>query len=208
MIYAIHKRTKEHRVVGQKWPDGLQPAQWGYVEADSEGWIECPDGLDECPVPRHARIEYRMASGEEVETTAPQYKRWDHNIGISSDIIAYRPILDTGESEPPAWDGEGLPPVGCECEYLYSEGATWRNGVCVGHHNAKAVIVDLEDEGAECCPPFRLRHIRSEEDIAVEEMERAYRTDPSSPSVTHGMRHLYRAIRDSKIPGVTLEVDP
>ncbi len=58
---------------------------------------------------------------------------------------------------------DGLPGVGVICEYIFTEGNQWRKGVCVAYYEEQAVIVDLEDQGAECCIIQRLRPIKRRE---------------------------------------------
>lgn len=166
MIYLVHKHTKEHR----RYDDALD---WPYkdcmvVEADADGWIEWEGG--ECPLPDDAWVQVKMRDLD-VTTGTPGRSGWIWGCyGECDDIIAYRPILDT-KPEPPAWDGEGLPPVGCECEV--HEDAMWHHATIVAHHDGCAIAAIHRDDmsyeyGAYC--GGAIRPIRSEEDRAVEEM--------------------------------------
>lgn len=100
--------------------------------ATTDGWIEWAGG--ECPVDGAAFVDYKMRSGQ-VGTDDAHILRWNHK-GFSGDIIAYRlhqpqdatsranderleaDLNDCIGQAPgaPQWDGQGLPPVGCECE--------------------------------------------------------------------------------------------
>ena len=70
MIYAVNKRTKEHRVLPLMHIDGI-----GYyagecpddyiVKADADGWIEWLGG--ECPLPDNHPYEAKCKTGRAVE---------------------------------------------------------------------------------------------------------------------------------------------
>lgn len=201
MIYAVNKRTKEHRIVPRL--DVYSNHDWRYAVADADGWIEWRGG--ECPLPDGAKCEYRMRDGDEdtAMVFALRWTRW----GDDSEIIAYRPILDTKpggvsrtpimdsyrdaqDPEPPAWDGEGLPPVGCECEFEYCEVGAWVNAKVIGY-DGPACVVALDGFGYFGSDrPGDFRPLRSAEDRAVEEMQRI---TADAGSVEGGFRALYRA---------------
>src|SRR5690554_4658177 len=125
MIYAINKRTKEHRVIPLDDRIGSWMPEWETVGADADGWIEWNGG--ECPLPDGVPHEVQ------IRDSRPQTWRWD-NGDSDGDIIAYRPILDAdapAEPEAAEWDGEGLPTVGCECEVF--EDQDWRYATIVAH---------------------------------------------------------------------------
>lgn len=79
--------------------------------------------------------------GGRMSTNIADCWRWNHS-GTDSDIIAYRlhrpqeaeqakpdDEVDLneciGQDAALLWNGEGLPPVGCECEYSLNGGKTW-----------------------------------------------------------------------------------
>src|SRR5690554_494188 len=109
MIYAINKRTKEHRVYRIGCDVSMDPG-WRLVEADADGWISW-DGRSVSPVPTDSEFEVWLRSGV---NGSGLLGKWVHGrTDMHFDIIAYRPILDADEpAEPEAveWDGEGLPP--------------------------------------------------------------------------------------------------
>ncbi len=89
MIYAINKRTKEHRVV----PDGVKKhgADWRIVESDSYGWI--PWNSEKLPLPDGSRMDIRTRNGNtylNFEQPAGGFTTSGHPL----DINAYRPIAD------------------------------------------------------------------------------------------------------------------
>ncbi|PAT52815.1 hypothetical protein [Pseudomonas aeruginosa] len=69
-----------------------------------------------------------------------------------------------------AWDGQGLPPVGTNCEYRSSDG--WLQCEVVAHRNNAAVVLGHHYE-ADFVPRQDLRPIRTPEQIAAEEREKA-----------------------------------
>lgn len=120
------------------------------------------------------------------------------------------------ESQKPAWNGEGVPPVGCECEYLDNNGKwypvtikyasnqlvvisgiTKILGVEQGTEIAKDIIIDK--------PQFRpLRtEAESKRDAAVEAMQRA--ADEGNNWIYSEYEIIYEAIAAGKIPGVKLD---
>ncbi|MCO2927972.1 hypothetical protein FA260_33335 [Pseudomonas aeruginosa] len=69
-----------------------------------------------------------------------------------------------------AWDGQGLPPVGTNCEYRSND--RWLQCEVVAHRNNAAVVLNHHYE-ADFVPPQDLRPIRTPEQIAAEEREKA-----------------------------------
>src|SRR5690554_5277839 len=161
MIYAINKRTKEHRVVPLDDRIGSWMPEWETVGADADGWIPWEGG--ECPLPDDARIKVMTRNG--VEHRLPIHagnQRWGHG-GGQYDITAYRPILDEpSEPEAPEWA------IGERC--------IWQLGdVCMGEHVILAKDGDtywIRDDhgGYDMADREELRPIHSEEDKAVEGM--------------------------------------
>lgn len=190
MIYAINRKTKEHR----KYNVG---DQLGYDETlmpcDSDGWIKHDGG--ECPLPSDSRSEIKNRNGKCGEGIIG---KWVHgNAQKSFDIIAYRPIL--AETQPRQWRGpeDGLPPVGTVC--LDSDG----NRVeVIAHHFEHVVCYMIDYAGYQYveADPGELRPIRSAEEVAVEAFI-------DIGCNTRNANLAYQAIRDGKIPGVKLEND-
>lgn len=112
------------------------------------------------------------------------------------------------ESQKPAWNGEGLPPVGVECEWLAS-----------GDHDWLPVTVLAYDGDGACLKPSDgsqpffvgnvcgFRPIRTEaerkRDAAVEAMQRE--ADEGDNWIYSEYEIIYDAIAAGKIPGVKLE---
>lgn len=119
-------------------------------------------------------------------------------------------------SKKPAWNGEGMPPVGCECEYrdnngewypvtikyasdqlVVISGITKILGVEQGTEITKDIIIDK--------PQFRPLHTEAERkrDAAVEAMQRE--ADDGGNWIYSEYEIIYDAIAAGKIPGVKLD---
>lgn len=185
------------------------------LAAKNDGWIEWGGG--ECPVPRGTLVDVKYRCGDvNYHTKAGEPDsagsidtafavRWS-KLGAEYDITAYRlhkPQETTesddevdlneciGQDVAPEWSGEGLPSVGCECEFVSgalpaaSDDNKPHDGEIVkvvshekyektGNDVVVAVWVN-EDNGmrASVFSPHCLRPIRSEEDKKRDDMANA-----------------------------------
>lgn len=75
------------------------------------------------------------------------------------------------------WTGTGLPPVGIDCEYMKRGGAEWFYCTVIAHHDGGAVVAVHEDDLSYSYwnDSGHFRPIRTPEQIAAEELEKAYR---------------------------------
>lgn len=110
-----------------------------------------------------------------------------------------------GQGVTSEWDGEGLPPVGCECEV--KRAIDWVK--CKILFISEAHVVLMADE--ECCwntCACQFRPLRTEaemaRDIAVDAMQDYF---PRGGWDYDDICSLYDAISAGKIPGVKLEVE-
>lgn len=111
-------------------------------------------------------------------------------------------------SQKPAWSGEGLPPVGCECECQFLD--AWH--VCKVLFVGAEVIVGVIDgsEGAFGVSHTKFRPLQSEADrkrnAAVEAIDYWLpECIPDTPNEYYHAKKIYDAIAAGKIPGVKLE---
>lgn len=81
----------------------------------------------------------------------------------------------------PAWNGEGLPPVGTHIEW-FSPIYGWLGGRVVGHDGSVTVVV--HNDGYTGCHPHEVRPIRTPEQIAAEEREKAVQKMLAAAGVT------------------------
>ncbi|MNH80851.1 hypothetical protein D3C73_332070 [compost metagenome] len=142
--------------------------------------------------------------------------------GSGVDVIAERrPIIE------PSWDGVGLPPVGCECEFTLGpyepdefydlcgklpELGTLVNVVShkvTGDGHNVAVIYWDEDGGgrAACLVGSCLKPISSEADMKRDAALLAMNiaVNEGDSGIEGGLEAIYDAIAAGKIPGVKLE---
>lgn len=108
------------------------------LAAKNDGWIEWGGGV--IPISTNTLVDVKFNNGDvRLGKIAGEYS-WEH-VWEDSNIIAYR-LHQPQEAEQPEtseedlnecigqapvteWNGEGLPPVGCECEYSLNGGKTW-----------------------------------------------------------------------------------
>lgn len=122
-------------------------------------------------------------------------------------------------SQKPAWNGEGVPPVGCECEYLDSNGKWYP--VTIKYASAQLVVISGitkilgVEQGTEIAkdividkPQFRPLRTEADKkrDAAAEAIDR-YMPEfiPDTQNEYYHAKKIYDAIAAGKIPGVKLE---
>lgn len=167
------------------------------------------------------------------DTNAPRYDglSWKHHTGnslmyfwcgegatpLSSDhkesIVTYWQYkASLAASQKPAWNGEGVPPVGCECECYVDEGII--HCVVVGYDfDGKAVVmrnVPARKYFSIQANSGRIKPLRTEaerkRDAAAEAID-WYMPEfiPDTPNDYYHAKKIYDAIAAGKIPGVKLE---
>lgn len=124
------------------------------------------------------------------------------------DKIQYESAL--AASQNPAWNGKGLPPVGCECEYI-SNGTSWGKVKVIGFDGEKIVIrpsgeiyYAITPSDNDVFTPLRTEAERKRDafiDAVLDDM----RTIPCDLSLRDEVAVIYDAIAAGKIPGVKLE---
>lgn len=111
-------------------------------------------------------------------------------------------------SQKPAWNGEGLPPVGCECEYI-SNGTSWGKVKVIGLDGEKIVIrpsgeiyYAITPSNKDVFIPFRTEE-EKKRDIVVVAIKELFKhsNDPRVDDATL----IFNAIAAGKIPGVKLD---
>lgn len=118
-------------------------------------------------------------------------------------IAERRPITE------PEWDGVGLPPAGCECEFI-SDKSWWRvNVIC--YDGDKVVFKPSGDEYYAAAPvdKCKFRQLRTDADKKREEICTAIYGALTKAEREHNRSDeadaVYDAIASGKIPGVKLE---
>lgn len=115
-------------------------------------------------------------------------------------------------SQKPAWNGEGMPPVGMHCEIVDPDGVLMygqgESGEVISHVENTAVI--RMSYGLGCFEARFLRPLRSEadkkRDAAVEAIDYWLpKYIPDTPNEFYHAKKIYDAIAAGKIPGVKLD---
>ncbi|EFQ9579857.1 hypothetical protein H0J91_004545 [Salmonella enterica] len=114
------------------------------------------------------------------------------------------------ESQKPAWDGEGVPPAGCECEFI-SNGTSWGKVKVIGFDGEKIVIrpsgeiyYAITPSNKDVFIPFRTEAERKHEAVlesicaVLEMVAQDYKREDEA-------KLIYEAIAAGKIPGVKLD---
>lgn len=177
------------------------------------GW---PDGAE------YARVSGFGGEKILVEFLFPErYNKFSYSIGIiASHLIdagagvdfhmirrdSYESALAASQKQ--TWNGEGLPPVGCECEYI-SNGTSWGKVKVIGFDGEKIVIrpsgeiyYAITPSDNDVFTPFRTE-AEKKRDIVVEAIKELFKhgNDPRVDDATL----IFNAIAAGKIPGVKLD---
>lgn len=197
------------------------------LTAKNDGWIEWGGG--ECPVPGDTEVLVKCKSEGAWDCRCKQRAdevSWAHD-DSALDVIAYRLHQPQQEERPEeseedlnecigqavsaAWNGEGLPPVGCECERSWA-GDKFLPCKIVFTSN-QLVVVKIKGSGIEDAyyiGDVTFRPLRSEadkkRDAAIESID-WYMPEfiPDTPNELYHAKKIYDAIAAGKIPGVKLE---
>lgn len=196
-------------------------AQYESALAASDGWIEWHGG--ECPVDSDAIVEvkYRIPKPYQYNNyndRAGDFD-WEH-IGSNADIIAYRlhkPDAKSranddrmeqdlneciGQGVAAEWDGDGLPPVGCECEVSVDGGNTWCSYKALNEKNGMRLVEignfteDFQSNN------WTLRPLRTEAEKLREKLAASLHIAAgASPIELNGIGALYFKLADAIISG-------
>lgn len=225
----LNELAIDHRKLG-KSGEKITRAQYEAALAASKavvghnGWIQWAGG--ECPVDSDAIVEvkYRKPNQYQFNNDRAGDFNWAHD-GFDGDIIAYRlqhPGFKSranderleqdlneciGQDVVTEWDGDGLPPAGCECEARYrNANAEWAFfrcvvvdcGVAFGWSGKEAVTLGIDS--------YEFRPLRTEAEMAREAACRAIsHILDEDRDFQFDAKKIYDAIAAGKIPGVKLE---
>lgn len=152
-------------------------------------WSKAPEGAThynvECEYPwlKETPASYFKGDGW-IEYGGTSYKRATEHLG-------------NAVKRHQGWDGSGVPPVGTECEYLFTNGEEWRKCDVVAHYFASVVAVDVLDGTATSLPAGLFRPIKTPEQIAAEDRENViadmYGAVMGSDGIKGGLIALYDA---------------
>lgn len=167
-------------------------------------WSKAPEGATHWgPDTEEWSRAWRIIQGEQMAVMLDD--------GVDTEWAWY-PITDdhredlfpTLVARPTAWNGEGLPPAGTVCEY--NLGGEWVEVEVFAHRPSDAnrgtdAIFDMKPSARwmYSCRPERFRPLRTPEQIAAEEQEKAIAEMlaacpyPGSPVSRADCEHLYKA---------------
>lgn len=211
---------------------GYLCSKCGNYDGPGYDWIDWPGG--ECPVPTGTLVDVKWRDGRiddgipakishDLDSSKRNVISWQHH-GNSHDIVAYRLHQPQeaeqaeaddeadlneciGQGAAPVWNGEGLPPVGCECEFI-SNDTSWGAVVVIRMDGDKVVIKPSGETYYGITPSEKqvFRPIRSEADRKRDESLRViYEILDAGTSTKQDAADIYDAIAAGKIPGVKLE---
>lgn len=205
------------------------------LAAKNDGWIEWGGGECPVELGVLVEVKYRNEKNYHIKGVNRAWEwSWEHH-GTEGDIIAYRMSKPTkseqvradawnayagtteaddeadlneciGRDAAPVWNGEGLPPVGCECEVSVDGGRSWCTYRAINEKNGARLIeignFTEEFQNNNCI----FRPIRSESDRRRDAAKNAIaELCRSSSSNGHSADLIYDAIAAGEIPGVKLE---
>lgn len=216
----LDQLAADHRKHGEKGTKITREQYEAALAAKNEGWIDWGGG--ECPVPVGALVDVRLRNGNTFERLAALVESratlpfWLSD-DAGADIISYRlhkpqeaeqaKVDDEadlneciGQDVAPVWNGEGLPPVGCECECQFR--GEWQK--CTILFSGKQIVVVMVDDDEY---PFEskgslFRPIRSEADRKRDE---AVKTIMLTGWCQSFAEEIYDLVAAGKVPGMKLE---
>ena len=197
------------------------------LAAKNDGWIDWGGGRR--PVDDVTEVDIKFLTGGIAYGVEAGKYYWPRT-GREYDIIAYRlhkpqeAAQDEADDESylnecigqdvaPVWNGEGLPPVGCECEFMkhtLDAISNWRRGIIKYVSEYTVVIVEALYPGEFVAHPstcdFRPLRTKADRkrDEAVAQLNNFVAMGKFAPDEDLACA-VYDAIAAGKIPGVKLE---
>lgn len=175
------------------WPEGAVECCRHYGTNSIDFYDETGNWDDDC----HLKYGKDFAKGCIYEETSQSISRSEYESALA-------------ESQKPAWNGEGLPPAGCECESKQFSQVDWNKfkvvAVCDGHvfgFWGNGVSTALDSKMWEF-RPLRTEAERKRE-IAVKVIKGLLMFDYGDDPRVNDATFIYDAIAAGKIPGVKLE---
>lgn len=202
----IELLVKKYKEEGWEWPDG-----YSYIAQDSLESASHPGvvfAYEKPPLKRHSYWVADNPSGHGKKVMRSDIVAEDcQDESVTRD--QYEAALAAAQQ--PVWNGEGLPPAGCECEFIKrppNTFSTWAKGVVMYVSDCTVVIkTEAPDELVFHPADFKFRPLCTEAERKREKI---------ISSISHSLRangsindeqleRLYSDIAAGNIPGVKLE---
>lgn len=235
----LNELAIDHRKLG-KSGEKITRAQYEAALAANKavvghnGWIDWQGG--ECPVDSDAIVEvkFRNPSRNKFNNDRAGDFAWSHD-GFGGDIIAYRlrqpakseqACDDAAEADDeadlnecigqdvdtPEWNGEGLPPVGCECELKYkchNDDAYWERVIILWKRGDDTLVEYVGDHFKNTTQLIHktsmhvdFRPLRTEAEKVREKLAASLHIAAgASPIELNGIGRLYFKLADAIISG-------
>lgn len=216
---------KRHDTVADDWATAIITREQyeAALAAKSDGWIEWGGG--KCPVDYATELDIKFRAGGIVYGVEAGKYYWPRT-GQEYDIIAYRLHQPQeaehaeaddeaglneciGQDSAPVWNGEGLPPVGVECEYSLNGGKTWwkcKIDYIVGTQGVVMLCDTFEGvqyvQFSSYGNALKFRPIRSE---AERKRDEAVKTIMLTGWCQAAAEEIYDLVAAGKVPGMKLE---
>lgn len=182
------------------WPDGAVECCRHYGENSIDFYDETGNWDDDC----YLKYGKDFAKDCIYEETSGSYRLQSISRSEYESALA--------ASQKPAWNGEGLPPAGCECEYRFPNvnyRSDFSRGKVIAYGNQKVFIEhwSSKNEFVQPIDNIEFRPLRTEaerkRDAAIEAMQRE--ADEGDNWIHSEYEIIYNAIAAGKIPGVKLD---
>lgn len=185
------------------WPDGALS-----ITQDNDGSLCAWDTID----PHYDGFSWKHHTGNSLVCYWHEINAVPLSCDRRESIVTYWQYKAAlAASQKPTWSGEGLPPAGCECEYI-SNGTSWGKVKVIGFDGETIVIrpsgeiyYAINPSNNDVFMPLRTEEERKR-DEAVEAID-FYMPEfiPDTPNEFYHAKKIYDAIAAGKIPGVKLE---
>lgn len=174
------------------WPEGVVKIHQDY-DGETWGWL----------VHDSAELLFTL---DQVATNARKYGKKEKCENMVT-REQYESALAASQKK--AWNGEGLPPVGCESEVSVDGGRSWCTYRAINEKNGVRLIEigNLTEEFQNNNWIFRPLRTEAERkrEIAIEAILSDMRTIPCDLALRDEVSVIYDAIAAGKIPGVKLD---
>ena len=213
----LDQLAADHRKHGEKGTKITREQYEAALAAKNEGWIEWSGGKHP-PVSTNTFVDVELENGDVLSGLQAGEYSWEH-VWQGSNIIAYRLHQPQeveqaeadeeddlneciGQTTALLWHGEGLPPVGCECEVSVDGGRSWCTYRAINEKSG-ARLIEIGNFTEEFqSNNWIFRPIRSEADRKRDE---AVKTIMLTGWCQAAAEEIYDLIAAGKVPGVKLE---